>query len=101
MMKLQKQKKCAGEIGRILFGIVFVSVIFTIYVGHMKYYRPAQMALAFAAFLGAGLVVWGILHILPDGVKRVLSLQAAGDFLDRHFTAKEQKFQFWILLCFR
>ncbi|MDY6103423.1 MAG: DUF6020 family protein, partial [Acetatifactor sp.] len=98
MMKLQKQKKCVGEIGRILFGIVFVSVIFTIYVGHMKYYRPAQMALAFAAFLGAGLVVWGILHRLPDGVKRVLSLQAAGDFLDRNFSAKEQKFQFWIIL---
>ena len=98
MMKLQKQKKCVGEICRILFGIVFVSVIFTIYVGHMKYYRPAQMALAFAAFLGAGLVVWGILHILPDGGKRVLSLQAAGDFLDRNFSAKEQKFQFWIIL---
>lgn len=98
MMELPKQKKCAGEIGPILFGIVFVSVIFAIYVGHMKYYRPAQMALTFAAFLGAGLVVWGILHRLSDGVKKVLSLQAAGDFLDEHFTVREQKFQFWIIL---
>lgn len=97
-MNLQKQNKTAADYIRTFAGVAFVAILFAVYTVYVCYERFSSFGKYLAIYLAVAVALWACGTFLPQKIKHILSLQFLSDFLDKHFSWREQKFQFWVLL---